>query len=221
MDTSFLKDTQLFHGIKEKEIKEICGYLRPHERKYHKYELIFRAGSSVKEFCIIKSGSVNVVVNLYWGKSIIFGHFSKGDIFAESYAVIPGKELMCDVVACEDTEIIFINMNDLFTIFQTKRDYHKSIIHNMLQISAQKNLAMSSRMIHIASNSLRERLMSYFSEQALKHGSSHFTIPFNRQQLADYLSVNRSAMSKELSKMRDDGLIVYHRNEFTLKRFID
>lgn len=75
-------------------------------------------------------------------------------------------------------------------------------------------------MMHTASKSLRERLLSYFSEQALEHGSSHFSIPFNRQQLADYLSVNRSAMSKELSKMQEDGLIAYRKNEFTLKEAV-
>lgn len=75
-------------------------------------------------------------------------------------------------------------------------------------------------MMHTASKSLRERLLSYFSEQALEHGSSHFSIPFNRQQLADYLAVNRSAMSKELSKMQEDGLIAYRKNEFTLKETV-
>ena len=86
----------------------------------------------------------------------------------------------------------------------------------MLRISAQKNLNMSSRMMHTASKSLRERLLSYLSEQALERGSAHFTIPFNRQQLADYLAVNRSAMSNELSKMQEEGLITYRKNEFIL-----
>lgn len=79
---------------------------------------------------------------------------------------------------------------------------------------------MSYRMMHTASKSLRQRLISYLSEQALEHGSSHFTIPFNRQQLADYLAVNRSAMSNELSKMQEDGLITYRKNKFTLKEKI-
>ena len=75
-------------------------------------------------------------------------------------------------------------------------------------------------MMHTASKSLRERLLSYFSEQALEHGSAHFTIPFNRQQLADYLAVNRSAMSNELSKMQAEGLIAYRKNEFLLKEVV-
>ena len=161
------------------------------------------------------------MVNLYWGNSIIFGHVGKGDIFAENYAAIPGKELVCDVITCEKSKIIFLNMRNILTTCQRGCDYHKRIIQNMLRISAQKNLNMSSRMMHTASKSLRERLLSYFSEQALEHGSSHFTIPFNRQQLAEYLGVNRSAMSNELSKMRDDGLLTYNKNEFTLKENIN
>ena len=86
----------------------------------------------------------------------------------------------------------------------------------MLRIAAQKNLNLSLRMMHTASKSLRERLLSYLSEQAMEHGGSHFTIPFDRQQLADYLAVDRSAMSNELSKMQKDGLISFRKNEFTL-----
>lgn len=217
MNTFFLTNTQLFRGISESEIKELLLCLGAHERKFQKGDVIFRAGSPVDAFGLVASGSVNIVVNLYWGNSIIFGHVGKGEVFAENYAAIPGKELLCDVVSCEDTEIVFLNMKHVLTTCRKGCTYHNRIIQNMLRISAQKNLNMSSRMMHTASKSLRERLLSYFSEQALEHGSAHFTIPFNRQQLADYLAVNRSAMSNELSKMQAEGLISYRKNEFLLK----
>ncbi|MCI6603983.1 MAG: Crp/Fnr family transcriptional regulator [Clostridiales bacterium] len=220
MDTLFLKNTQLFRGIKEDEIAELLHCLAPRERKFQKDEVIFRAGSPVNEIGLVESGSVNIVVNLYWGNSIIFGHVGKGEVFAENFAAIPGKELVCDVVACAETEVLFLNMQKLLTTCERACAFHTRLIMNMLRISAQKNLNMSSRMMHTASRSLRERLLSYFSEQALEHGSPHFTIPFNRQQLAEYLGVNRSAMSNELSKMQEDGFLTYHRNEFTLKETI-
>ena len=220
MNTFFLTNTQLFHGIREDEITELLHCLAPREGKFQKNEVIFRAGSPVNEFGLVESGSVNIVVNLYWGNSIIFGHVGKGQVFAENYAAIPGKELVCDVVACEDTQVIFLNMRNMLTTCRRGCTYHNRLVQNMLRISAQKNLNMSSRMMHTASRSLRERLLSYFSERALEHGSPHFTIPFNRQQLAEYLGVNRSAMSNELSKMQEDGLLIYHRNEFTLKEKI-
>ena len=217
MNTFLLANTQLFRGIKENEIAELLHCLAPRERKFQKDEIIFRAGSPVNEIGLVESGSINIVVNLYWGNSIIFGHVGKGGVFAENYAAIPGRELVCDVVACEETEVLFLNMQKLLTTCQRACPFHTRLIMNMLRISAQKSLNLSARMMHTASKSLRERLISYFSEQALEHGNSHFTIPFNRQQLADYLAVNRSAMSNELSKMQKEGLITYRRNEFTLK----
>ena len=216
MNTFFLANTQLFRGISECEIEELLLCLGAHERKFQKGDVIFRAGSPVDEFGLVLSGSVNIVVNLYWGNSIIFGHVGKGEAFAENYAAVPGKELLCDVVACEDTHVLFLKMQSVMTTCRKGCAYHNRIIQNMLRISAQKNLSMSSRMMHTASKSLRERLLSYLSEQALERGSSHFTIPFNRQQLADYLAVNRSAMSNELSKMQEEGLITFRKNEFIL-----
>ena len=216
MNTFFLANTQLFRGISECEIEELLLCLRAHERNFQKGDVIFRAGSPVDEFGLVLSGSVNIVVNLYWGNSIIFGHVGKGEVFSENYAAVPGKELLCDVVACEDTHVLFLKMQSVMTTCRKGCAYHNRIIQNMLRISAQKNLNMSSRMMHTASKSLRERLLSYLSEQALERGSAHFTIPFNRQQLADYLAVNRSAMSNELSKMQEEGLITFRKNEFIL-----
>ena len=216
MNTFFLANTQLFRGISESEIEELLLCLGAHERKFQKGDVIFRAGSPVDEFGLVLSGSVNIVVNLYWGNSIIFGHMGKGEVFAENYAAVPGKEPVCDVVACEDTRVLFLKMQSVMTTCRKGCAYHNRIIQNMLRISAQKNLNMSSRMMHTASKSLRERLLSYLSEQALERGSAHFTIPFNRQQLADYLAVNRSAMSNELSKMQEEGLITFRKNEFIL-----
>lgn len=216
MNIFLLTNTQLFRGIKENEIAELFHCLVPRERKFQKGEIIFRAGSPVSEIGLVESGSVNIVVNFYWGNSNIFGHVAKGEVFAENYAAIPGEELICDVVACEETEVLFLNMQKLLTTCQQACPFHTRLIMNMLRISAQKNLNLTARMMHTSSNSLRERLLSYLSEQALENGSSHFIIPFNRQQLADYLAVNRSAMSNELSKMQKDGLITYRRNEFTL-----
>ena len=216
MNTFFLANTQLFRGISECEIEELLLCLGAHERNFQKGDVIFRAGSPVDEFGLVLSGSVNIVVNLYWGNSIIFGHVGKGEVFSENYAAVPGKELLCDVVACEDTHVLFLKMQSVMTTCRKGCAYHNRIIQNMLRISAQKNLNMSSRMMHTASKSLRERLLSYLSEQALERGSAHFTIPFNRQQLADYLAVNRSAMSNELSKMQEEGLITFRKNEFIL-----
>lgn len=216
MNYLFLSNTNLFRGLKENEIQNVLSCLDAYEKKYNKSEIIYRAGDSIDEIGLVENGSVNIVVNFYWGNSNIFGHIESGFIFGEAYAAIPGKELLCDVVASENCKILFLNVNKLLTVCQNRCSYHERIIQNLLRISAIKNLNLSSRMMHTASKSTRVRLLSYFSEQAIKNGSSTFTIPFSRQQLADYLGVERSALSNELSKMQKDGLIKYHKNEFKL-----
>ena len=206
MNTFFLANTPLFHGIKEVEISEMLHCLNAREKKYKKDEIIFRAGTSVSEIGLVESGSVNIVVNFYWGNSHIFGHVGKGQVFAENYAAIPGQELVCDVVASEDTEVLFLSMNKMLTTCQRGCAFHSLIIHNMLRISAQKNLNMSSRMMHTASKSLRDRLLSYLSEQDshsrytnsrrrhMRHHNSYMYSSHRRSQYSRY-SRHRSQYS--------------------------
>ena len=217
MDFNFLSATPLFLGMTDTEIQTVLSCLGYRERLYKKGEIVFHAGSTVHEIGLVESGSVNVTVNFYWGQSNIFGHIEKGAVFAEHYAAIPGTELLCDIVASEAAEILFLDIDRIMNTCQNECVFHKRLIQNLLKISAQKSLTLSARMIHIAPKSLRARIQSYLSEQALLSGSSHFSIPFDRQQLADFLSVDRSAMSNELCKMRDEGILMFDRNHFILK----
>ena len=162
------------------------------------------------------SGSVNIVVNYYWGSSNIFNHIGQGEIFAETYATIPNKEMLCDVVAAEKTEVLFINVEKVLSVCENQCSFLNRLLRNLLKNSAQKNISLDTRMIQTASKFIRDRLLSYFSEQAILNGGNTFTVPFSRQQLADYLGVDRSAMSNELSKMKHDGLIDYQKNDFIL-----
>ena len=162
MNPFFLSNTTLFRGITTREISELLICIGAKERKFRKNEVIFRSGLPVSEFGLVQSGSVNIVVNLYWGNSMIFAHIGKGDVFAENYAAIPGKELVCDVVACEETKVIFLNMKKLLTTCGKACAYHHRIIQNMLRISAQKNLNMSSRRDLEAVCIMREDMFKFF-----------------------------------------------------------
>lgn len=216
MNLHFLQNTLLFHGIREEEIGSMLGCLNAREKAYRKDETILRAGSITGSIGLVENGSVNIQVTFFWGGNHIFGHVSAGQIFGETYSAIPGKELLCDVIAAEPTEVLFLDMDKLLTTCSSGCSFHNRIIHNLIRISAMKNLNLSNRMMHTASKSIRDRLLSYLSEQAMEKGSAHFIVPFDRQQMADYLGVDRSAMSAELSKMKKDGLIEYHKSEFTL-----
>ncbi len=217
MNTKFLTQTTLFQGIRENELDQLLNCLMAREKSYEKNEIIFSAGSSIHEMGLVVSGSVNIVVNFYWGNRSIFSHMGRGDIFGENYAAIPGERLLIDVVATEASRILFLDLNKLLSTCQHCCTFHHRLIHNLLKISAQRSIGLSRRMMHTAPKSIRDRLLSYLSEQALFHKSSHFFIPFNRQQLADYLNVDRSALSNELSKMQREGLLRFRKNEFTLE----
>lgn len=217
MDHLFLVGTSLFQGIGAREMEAALACLGGREARFGKDDILLRAGGETREFGLVVSGSVNVVVSFYWGQRHIFGHIGRGDIFAFNYAALPGQDPDCDVVAAEDTEALFLDARKLLDPAAGGCPFHRRLVHNLLRISVMKNLNLSARMRHIAPKGIRDRLLSYLSEQAQENGGPRFAVPFfSHQQLADYLGVERSALSRELSRMQKEGLISYRRNEFTL-----
>ncbi len=221
MNYEFLSSTKLFCGMPPEKIKNALSCLNASEKEFKKGGIIYRAGDTVTEIGLVEEGSVNITVNFYCGTSNIFGHIAKGEIFAETYAAIPNKKLICDVVAAENSKILFLDINKLINGTCSSCGCHGIIIHNLLQISAEKNLKLSSRMMHTAPKTVRGRLLSYLTWQAAKNESREFHIPFTRQQLADYLGVDRSVLSTELSKMQRDGLINYRKNDIKLNNTLN
>ena len=217
MNFLFLTNTALFRGTTEQEAKEILSCLSAFEKSFDKNNVILRAGDRTENIGLVLSGSVNVEIDDLWGNKTILANLKAGQLFAETYACIPGETLMVSVTASEKAEILFLNAAKLLTTCENSCVYHNKLIKNLLQISAEKNLTLSMRAVHTAPKSIRGKLLSYFSEQAKSNGSYRFSVPFNRQQLADYLGVDRSALSNELSKMSRENLISYDKNNFILK----
>lgn len=165
------------------------------------------------DVCVVMYGSVQIESIDVLGNKSILGLSKAGDIFAESYACVPDQPMLVDAVALEETEILFINVPALFS--ESGSCVHSAkLIQNLLRISSRKNLNLSMRIFHTAPKTIRARLCSYFSEQISLQGSRDIKLPLDRQQLADYLGVERTALSKELGRMRDEGLITFHKNEF-------
>lgn len=121
-----------------------------------------------------------------------------------------------DAVAIQPSTVLFLNTNRILTVCTSACRFHTRLIQNLLSVIASKNLFLTQKLEHMSQRSTREKLLSYLSEQAQRVGKESFDIPFNRQQLADFLSVDRSAMSNELCKMRDDGLLLFEKNSFQL-----
>ncbi len=182
--------------------------------------MIFSAGSIVHETGIVLSGNVNIENNDLWGNKSILSNVPTGQVFAETYA-FSHEPMMVDAVAAEDCTILFLDFNMLMDNPLENRIWQNKLLRNMLNVSVQKNLALSSRIFCTSSKTIRGRLLTYLSSQSMKAGSATFDIPFNRQQLADYLNTDRSALSNELVKMRDDGLIEFYKNTFRLECILE
>lgn len=216
MDFYKLSKTVLFQGATPEETEQMLSCLKAGKRKYKKEEMIYRAGEVVSCVGVVLSGSVLIENDDIWGNRSVLERAGEGEIFAETYASIPGQKMLVNVIAAEDTEILFLNVGKMLHICSNSCIFHNKLIENLLQISAQKNLALSRRIFNTSSKSIRGRLLSYLSNQAVLCNSKEFDIPFNRQQLADYLSVDRSALSKELGKMSKEGLVYVKKNHFRL-----
>lgn len=216
MDVLFLSKTLLFRGTTPQEVQSILECHQAEKKHYQKSDVIYHAGDSVTSLGMVLSGSVSIENDDLWGNKSILDRIGPGQVFAETYACVSGEALMVSVVAAEASDILFMNVSRLLRICPHACEHHGKLIRNLLTISAQKNLNLSRRIFHTSSKSIRGRLLSYLSFQAVRQGRRDFTIPFNRQQLADYLSVDRSALSNELGKMQREGLLEVEKNRFRL-----
>ena len=212
-----LSNTQLFRGLEEHEITSLLSCLNTVTRSYKKGEIILSEGMITENIGVVLSGMILISYGDIWGNTSILGNAAPGCVFAEVYACIPGQPLLITVSAAEPATVLFMNVGRVLTSCSNTCHFHARLARNLLTVCADKSLQLSRRMKHTTSKSIRGRLMSYFSECAKQFGSSSFIIPYNRQQLADYLGVDRSTMCNELSKMQRDGIIEYEKNRFLLK----
>jgi CRP-like cAMP-binding protein len=211
-----LKRTKLFSGISEEDFESMLSCLDASVREFKKGEYVFRGGEHIGQITVLLSGELHIQRDDYWGNRDIVNRISVGEMFGEAYIAPESGALPNDVVALEDSTVIFFDVRRITTVCSASCRFHSMVIQNLFFALSEKNRVLVQKLGHISKRSTREKLMSYLSEQAERQNSASFSIPFNRQQLADFLSVDRSAMSNELCKMRDDGLIEFEKNQFRL-----
>ena len=208
-----LKDSALFQGLSEGERETALRALSVTERNYQKGKRIFSAGDIVDRMGLVISGSVTIESSDLWGNRTILSHIAPGQFFAETYALLKDEPMLVDVCVNEESRILFLRLDTL----QTAEHWTVKITRNLLTISVRKNLALSLRSFHTAPKTIRERVTAYLNTEALRQRSRTFRIPYDRQQLANYLNLDRTALSKELGRMRNDGLIEFRKDHFVLK----
>lgn len=221
LDYNFLSKTRMFAGTKPEEIEAMLGCLGGYVRSYEKGEYIYHMGQKANALGLVLSGEVRIESGDVWGNVSIMGEVTPGFVFAETYAALPDEPLMVDVIAAKDTRVLFLSAACVMTTCSHACAHHSAVSRNLLNIFAHKNMNLSRRIFYVAPKTIRGKLLSYLSGQAQRAGSNEFDIPFNRQQLADYLGVDRSAMSTELGKMQKEGLLETHRSHFALNEDFD
>ena len=206
----------LFQGLSAEEwaALEQSGCLRT--KSYPRHAVIFHAGEQVHALGVVLRGTVHIENLDLWGSKSILSSISAGQAFAETYAFC-GEALMVDAVAAEHCEILFLHTAAL-TDARIEPALKDKLLRRLLAVSMRKNLSLSQRIFCTTPKTVRGRLLTYFSAQAARCGRMEFEVPFNRQQMADYLNLDRSALSKELCKMRDEGLLEFDKNRFVLKQ---
>ena len=211
-----LKRTKLFSGVGEEDIASLLSCLGARKKEYKKDEYILREGEHISDIFILVEGKIHIQKDDYWGNRSILSVISVGEMFGEGYAAPESGALLNDVVAVEDSSVIFFDVKRILTTCSSACRFHNMIVQNMFFAISDKNRKLVQKLGHMSGRTTRAKLISYLSEEAKRQGSSAFTVPFNRQQLADYLCVDRSAMSNELCKMRDEGMIKFEKSRFEL-----
>ena len=211
-----LKRTQLFSGVSYTEISAMLNCLQAKLLTFQKGDYVFREGERIDNITVLVKGKLLVQHDDFWGNRNIINVIRVGEMFGEAYVAPESGSLLNDVIAEEDSAVIFFDVRRILTVCSTACRFHSMVIQNLFFAISEKNRKLVQKIGHMSKRSTRAKLLSYLSEEAKRQNSSHFTIPFTRQQLADFLCVDRSAMSNELCKMRDEGLLQFAKNQFIL-----
>ncbi len=211
-----LQTSRLFSGVTEQELQSMLTCLSARTERFPKDCFLLHAGDRIDSIGLVLSGSVLVVQEDVWGNRNILSKAGPGQSFALAFACAPGAVLSVSVMAASPVTVLFLNVRRILTLCPSACAHHSRILRNLLGELAEKNLALGGKLSHMGQRSTRAKLLSYLSAEAQRQGAYEFEIPFSRQQLADYLGVERSGLSAELGKMQKEGLLAFRKSRFIL-----
>lgn len=212
-----IKNSPIFFGLSEEELKAMLECFNARIKEYSDGEMIIRQGDMITNIYLVLEGNVNIEKDSYWGRRIIVTQLGVNDNIALAFVASKNVEASIDAISIGKTKLLILSYAKCTTMCQNVCTKHRLLIGNLFEILSKENIELIQKIENISQKTIREKLLTYFSNEARKNKSNIFEIPFNRQDLADYLNIDRSAMSFELSKMQKDNLIKYEKNKFMLK----
>ena len=213
---SVISSARLFAGVEAEALPALLDCLAARAASFAKGAYILREGQQVESLGLLAAGSALIFQEDCWGNRNLLAPVEPGQCFGETFACAPGAAATVNVVAQKDSKVLFFNVGRLLAA-PAPGPWQGLVLGNLLADLAQKNLRLNRKVTHLGQRSTRAKVLSYLSAEARRQGRGEFDIPFSRQQLADYLSVERSGLSLELGRLRDEGLLEFHRNHFVLK----
>ena len=212
-----IRSAPLFSGISEEELTAMLSCLRAEKKNFPKEAFVLRAGDTADSIGFVLSGTVLIIQEDIWGNRNILSKAGLGQTFAAAFACAAGARLNVGVLAETPVTAMFLNVKRILDVCPSTCAHHSRVIRNLLSELAEKNLRFNEKLTHMGQRTTRSKMMSYLSAEAQRLGTYEFDIPFSRQQLADYLGVERSGLSLELGKMKKDGILDYHKSHFVLR----
>ncbi len=209
-------NSPLFEGIQPEDRKGMLGCIGYHVSSFRKGDIIAFEEENIRHVGILLSGSVDMVKEDVWGNKVLVARMGKDEMFGETFAWGKNKLSAVTFVVSENAKIMMIPLDRVMHSCTMSCAFHHRLIENMVHIIADKNRDLIRKIEVISKRTIREKLLAYLSVQAQIQNTRYFKIPLGRSELADYLCVDRSALTRELAKMRDDGLIDYDKNWFRI-----
>ncbi len=217
-NADFLTGTPLFRGISVADLDSLLRCLSARRRKYAKNETVLLAGDEARYVGVVLAGNVRITREDLLGNRAILAQAGPGELFAEAFSLAKAASMPVTVISAVESDVLLLEGSHLTGTCSRCCMFHARLVENMMTILAQKNMLLTEKMEVLTKRSTRDKLLAYLNGQANKAGSLTFDIPFNRQELADYLCVDRSAMSSELGRLQNEGVLTFVRNRFALCR---
>ncbi|MFI3225828.1 MAG: Crp/Fnr family transcriptional regulator [Clostridia bacterium] len=211
-----LKKVALFYDISDEDILSLLQCLEAKKVQYLANQVIFSQGEMVELVGIVLSGNIQIIKDDFYGNRNIVSNVGECELFAEAFVCANVEKMPVSVISTVKSEILLINYKKLTTVCKSTCGFHSKMVFNMLKILASKNVNITQKIDILSKRTTKDKILSYLYGEFQKNGRKIFEIPLNRQQMADFLFVDRSALSNELAKLKKDGVIDFNKNKFEI-----